>query len=850
MTGSDTRYARALVKVGSGPALMTGRSSPIPDAGGTFDLSSEAVPWVFQLFPNPGETISITVLIFQDLGDTGPPAPLLIAVPVADPWKSDTIVSKGPPSVQFRVTTTYINPIDKAFVARASAASGVSATLTAPQGFIVQFTDILGLYKPIFPIPAPPHPGSLHVAGYKSEDNLGRVFTNRIPDGTWKRDTQFIDVRAKVTAFGGPTIPAGAKIRWHIIDPDDPTNDDPHFHRDWGPYVDPNDYDASGKPIGAHAGDNVAAFSPGNTHESSLFGHGVSGTARWATATGGHAPSPSSPSQAESPLTIVDPKTATTSVRVHCLNVLGTNLIIIAELVGTPSGIPVQNAATGVITMWSRLDVEVRRMSSAFSLAPALPKIPQFFWPACVQLDFQLEAPAAVNKQPMSSDANHYGTATGAWVSNVFTHKLKAGWFFVGAAGDAYPKPPAASSHLLSEPATYFLDKIDLGSTHAHPHPDEYALVTVPEIPAALLAVSEPKSVEFTWDVAGKPQEADFGVFFSFASSSGTERKLFLLGEDITPLFTGSDAVGDTGESGAYKSQREYLPQHERHHKGGPLVAGSGGFRVPSHSAHVKVFGQGAFAISGYSPDPPLAGYFGGRTVIFTKFYEMQLVPSPDKPNVLPVPSAGSFATGRDVYLRTTFVNLHGETDMSDSFVFKGTVGNERILVLSPFLTAWHSFLGVGNVPTSYNVYEADVPAGGAAPLASAFKKAASAPLGSVAQVDHTATGPAPPSVNTAAITPSVPSPGFVDDVISTVVHELTHAFGMPHKCGYWDWRTPRRHSCCMNYDVTWLVGPPPDFKLLENTVGQTGNELCGRHLMEVRRVHLERNKALKALGW
>ena len=106
------------------------------------------------------------------------------------------------------------------------------------------------------------------------------------------------------------------------------------------------------------------------------------------------------------------------------------------------------------------------------------------------------------------------------------------------------------------------------------------------------------------------------------------------------------------------------------------------------------------------------------------------------------------------------------------------------------------------------------------------------------------------PASNTATITPTVPVPGFDDAVVKTVVHEFTHAFGMPHKCGNWNWRTPREHSCCMNYWDTWLVGPAPAFKVLPNTVGKENNDMCGRHLMEIRRVHLERNNTLKHLGW
>jgi hypothetical protein len=844
LAGSNTRYARALVQVGAGPELMTGRSRPIPNAGGTFDLTPEAVPWVFELSLDPTESVLIRVHIAQDLGDAGPPAPVVVTGSIADPWKSGitTLGTLPAPQVRVRVTTTYINPTDAAFVARASAASGVSATLTAPQGFIVQFTDILGLYKPI-PAAPPPALGSAHVAGYASGDNLGRVFTNRLPNGTWKRDTQFIEVQAKIIAFGGPTIPAAAKIQWTISDPDDPTNEFSHFHREWGPYVDPNDYGPAPAfaPLGAHAGDNVAAFSPGNADEAKLFGVGVSGTARWHAATGGPAPSPASSSQAKSPLTLVDPKTAKTSVRIHCPNVLGTNMTIKAELIGTPAGIPVHNATTGVITMWSRIDVEVKRMSGAFTLAGALQHIPPFFLPACVQMDFQAEAlvPAPLNQIPIAATRALEDTKSTAWVNAAFTNKAKGGWFFLGAAGIASPLPGGASS----PPPLFDGTSYTLGTTGS----DAWV-----EVPGAL---AHPAYLEFSWtDGAGNQQSAGFGVESS--SVVGANTRMVLDGNDLTPLFTGHDSDGSIEH--AYLSYREYFPQHEKHSSGGPLVSGTGGFGVPSAGANVTVFRPGHVFTSGISPSLSTGGkdFFAGRTVIFTTVPNKaaSFLPRPDKPVVSRTAGTGAFAAGRDVYIGFSLINGHGESAISHIFAFTGvgTSAGDRFSVPSPPLSPWHLALAGANAVTGYNVYEADVPTGSAPPHLSDLKKvnAASVPIGTSTPVNTTGTGSAPLTTSTAAITPAIPIDGFDDAIVATVTHEFTHAFGMPHKCGNWNWRTPRQHSCSMNYFDTWLDDPTAGFKLLPNTVGKKSNDLCGRHLMEVRRVHLERNKALKALGW
>lgn len=95
---------------------------------------------------------------------------------------------------------------------------------------------------------------------------------------------------------------------------------------------------------------------------------------------------------------------------------------------------------------------------------------------------------------------------------------------------------------------------------------------------------------------------------------------------------------------------------------------------------------------------------------------------------------------------------------------------------------------------------------------------------------------------------PTVPpteKSAFADKVPQTVTHEFAHAFGMPHKCGFWDFRTPRVESCCMNYFSHWLLVPGSTQQLDPFTEDKMGMGLCGRHLMEIRRVHLKRNRGL-----
>jgi hypothetical protein len=86
--------------------------------------------------------------------------------------------------------------------------------------------------------------------------------------------------------------------------------------------------------------------------------------------------------------------------------------------------------------------------------------------------------------------------------------------------------------------------------------------------------------------------------------------------------------------------------------------------------------------------------------------------------------------------------------------------------------------------------------------------------------------------------------PGYEAGILHAIVHELVHAFGMPHKCGYFDFRAPRRMTCCMNYGPNWMINAA--FQVVSGTAGRVGNDMCGRHLKEIRRVHLEDNGGLR----
>jgi hypothetical protein len=87
------------------------------------------------------------------------------------------------------------------------------------------------------------------------------------------------------------------------------------------------------------------------------------------------------------------------------------------------------------------------------------------------------------------------------------------------------------------------------------------------------------------------------------------------------------------------------------------------------------------------------------------------------------------------------------------------------------------------------------------------------------------------------------PTDGFADYFVTVVGHELIHAFGMPHKCGYFDFRAPRNQTCCMNYGSSWMIDERHELR--HGTGGRCGKDVCGRHLEEIRAVRLHENKGL-----
>ena len=132
-------------------------------------------------------------------------------------------------------------------------------------------------------------------------------------------------------------------------------------------------------------------------------------------------------------------------------------------------------------------------------------------------------------------------------------------------------------------------------------------------------------------------------------------------------------------------------------------------------------------------------------------------LPAPNSPQPSRAAGGGSFAAGRDVYLAMTYVNAQGESIASAPGILVNTNLNDAAQFTVPILASlagWIGGLASQYQPVSVNVYEADVATGAAAPSSASFAQIGNFALGATVTVTSTAAGVAPPSSNTARVTP------------------------------------------------------------------------------------------------
>lgn len=141
-------------------------------------------------------------------------------------------------------------------------------------------------------------------------------------------------------------------------------------------------------------------------------------------------------------------------------------------------------------------------------------------------------------------------------------------------------------------------------------------------------------------------------------------------------------------------------------------------------------------------------------------------LPNPASPVLNRIPSGGTFAAGRDVYVVITVINGMGESLASVAAVLSNTNSDDAVQVILPAISAfagWIRGLGAPYAITGYQVYEADVAHAEAAPPATSYQQVGGGPfpLNSSVEFSSSATsGIPPPSICSARITPGqLPTP-------------------------------------------------------------------------------------------
>lgn len=580
-----------------------------------------------------------------------------------------------------------------------------SSTIALPGAYITEITDVLGLYEPGYQPMDVPHPklAERH-QGYKSEDDAGRIYLNRDLQGAWQTGTEMIEIAARVRTINRPR--GVIFMKWRIREARDPLLMDPAMHRD-----------ARAAIEGATQGKNEGPWPDDpwvGIGEFPIFDRQAGAVYTFVNQEG------------ESRIRIGCPRTAGDrfAVYVSAAGDDAPDALDSGLLVGPPRRVhqdspPQFNVGdrTGIMTMWQRIDVEVRKMTNT----PQLPthRVAPSFAPARIQLDFLPVEACSTNVDYLGAHDADCNELAAGFVDAEFLHDHTPGYFCLLGIREFNAPPlvanPGAYVHLTDwelqhDPQAsedgYFYDYIDIS-------PDD----------AANTAGAE--GVKFEWFVNQRKQT----MFFHLGAWQDLDdgwRRHYIVGETITKVFPGGAIDGL--EASAYQHGAHFSPTGYQDANGWH----NGGYRIPrgKHTdrqdsavwAHLSM--PGDYTTSGFSPGlRTRAGagpYFGARTVVAM---------------------------------------------LDGSFI------------------QWSAF---------------------------------------------------PPHWQLRLST--------TDDYLITIVHELTHGFGLPHRCAEWDWRRPRTKSCVMNYSSDWVVaGNQP----LPDTAGNVGVHFCATHIKELRRVRLDRNPAL-----
>ncbi|MFO0761719.1 MAG: hypothetical protein U0359_35075 [Byssovorax sp.] len=608
----------ALLRVGG---RLLGRTRALAPGSTEIDLSSERALWTHRLPVQPGEVVTVVAeirsddtyrVITKERDDRGREHELPVDdVPMirslarlGGPWISRDHV-EGAPAIHLEITVQpAARPRNPRVLAPRSVPDRTThATLLVRDTVVAVFSDIEGLYQPT-PAITPGTRAALRVPGYRSDDHRGRIYLNHDLEGHFAADTQLIHAKVRLVLARGLALPPGLKVRFTIVDVDDPSNDQPDVRAVWGMYMDPADYEA----------DAVVGLGP--------TGHDNEGKPtrdpRWEEVPG-FALTMLGPEQAITAAVPAGARELESEVILHCPDMAGDRFILRAEPVADDP-IDAVPAETGVLTLWHRIDVENVRMENAIALD--LATVASHFLPASTQLDFSAER--LIPEETLLFPRDSYMAKSGEYIATHMIHAKEPGWFSLLTAIELLFNIPEAKTETVFDGPVLLSPSVPRDPDTRELLPTLTEQLDIPDyrLEPGKGDLGLPEAVTFSWDdpstETGAGREAKVRFRVRTTATRGDRIFIWLMAHDITPDFT----AGDGSLSHAYANEVEALPRHFT--KGITLLDGVGYGAPNPVRAVVEASRRGeahreSSGIGGISPMINIRGawYFAGRTIIF-----------------------------------------------------------------------------------------------------------------------------------------------------------------------------------------------------------------------------------------
>ncbi len=471
----------------------------------------------------------------------------------------------------------------------------VTPIVLTPVTLELELTEIQGLYRPGYRDPADIDAGTTKLAGYqlsyKSEDDLGRIYINHIPrtdpsvpwDSIWKKNTQYIELTVAVTARGGEgRLPAGLRAEWIWEDPDDPSN--AAMEGFSAGQVDPNDsgLDPSRDNLGKRD-----------------FPKPDAGTGAKFEAIDGYALHDTDEHTADTPVV-----SGVSRIRLHVTNVGGDNFRVRVRIRNHQLAAPGAEDATGLMTMWKRIELEYRVMDGAHPLP--VERIAEFYAPCFVQIDVTepQSTPAIATLSPKQSNLSPTAAQyVKAPPTGVFANEGKPGWFLLVSALRAAADRTSETRTLLwkgtGKVEEFSFSDGTKGDRIIVDHVFADAVGRVDVLEGSNRQKFDVASVDSNWPTAGKSALYPYSLDYQ---------------SDFVP---NDGAVGAPGQGGSYDRSKYYALRHVWALPERTWTPGGLGF---GETVELEVFSAGS-ETAGISPANVKGGkrYFAGRTIVFTQ---------------------------------------------------------------------------------------------------------------------------------------------------------------------------------------------------------------------------------------